>query len=345
VIDGQILGLEGVADPAFNGTVEVTVFDSKRDIEIPEESRLHIPNGTYSIQNDLIYRGKVRVQSGRFNVTFVVPKDIAYSNQAGRIALYTRSETEDGIGATEHVFVGGTAPNPVQDEEGPKIELYLEDDPNFISGGLTGTAPGLTVKLFDDTGINTVGTGVGHEMLLVLDGDEQNALEIGGRFEGDLDSFQEGTVIVELPDQMPGPHTVQVRAWDVINNSNTATLDFFVVPETELTLRNVFNYPNPTLGAGTAFIFEHNQPSGTPAEVEIRIYTVSGRLIQVLEGFDTLPEGVLPGGPVRIEWDGRDQDLDALASGIYLYKVRVDVQNERGEGQIAEHIGRLAVLR
>ena len=344
-LKGQVITLDGRPDPTFNGTVEVTVFDAARDVELTDEQHRYLSNAAYSVQSDLIYRGQVRAENGQFSSTFVVPKDISYRNQPGRIALYARSDTDDGLGATDRVIVGGTAPNPVQDGVGPEVTLYLGDDPQFISGGLTTKAPTLTVELQDETGINTVGTGVGHEMLLILDGDQGNAEEIGNRFEGSLDSYQEGTVRITLPEQEPGPHTLEVKAWDVVNNSTTATLAFTVAQTEDLTIRNVLNYPNPTLGGPTRFFFEHNQPSGTPAEVQLRIYTLSGQLIRTMEDFETLPEGFLSGGPVDILWDVRDQDADRVASGAYLYKLRVAIDRLDGERQVVEHIGKLAVMR
>ncbi|MEM6337796.1 MAG: FlgD immunoglobulin-like domain containing protein, partial [Bacteroidota bacterium] len=128
-------------------------------------------------------------------------------------------------------------------------------------------------------------------------------------------------------------------------NSTTATLDFTVAESTDLDVRNVYNYPNPTLGGPTRFFFEHNQPPGTPADVELRIYTISGRLIRVIEPTEALPTGVLPGGPVSFTWDGRDTDLDPVATGAYLFKIRVAAEIAGGDRSVYEEVGRLAVLR
>ncbi len=148
----------------------------------------------------------------------------------------------------------------------------------------------------------------------------------------------------EMPEQEPGPHTLTLRAWDVANNASTATLDYYVEPDGELALRNVYNYPNPTTGP-TRFVFEHNQAPGTVASVQVRIYTLSGRPVRTLDATDALPEGILTGSLVQIPWDGRDEDFDELATGIYLYKVRVEVEREGGDRQVSERIERLAVIR
>lgn len=344
-LDGEVLTPDGGSDASFDGIVEVSVFDAQRVVPIPEEFRRHLPQGFYRMQKDLIYRGKVSAKGGRFSSTFVVPRDISYSNQAGRISLYASSEQGDGLGVTTDIVVGGTAANPVVDTEGPEMTLFLNDT-TFVSGGTTGASPLLIARFHDASGINTVGTGVGHEILLVIDEDEARATEIGDRFEGSLDSYQKGEVRYPLRQMTEGSHTLRLRAWDVLNNSTTSELMFYVIPEERLAIRNVFNYPNPMRGGDpTRFVFEHNQPPGTPARVDLRIYSLDGRIIRVMNDFETLPEGVLSAGMVQIPFDGRDADWDLLSRGVYLYKLRVEIESIDGEKQIAEQIGKLAVIR
>jgi hypothetical protein len=343
VITGEVLGFDGLRDTGYNGEVEVAVFDAERTVLIPEEA-IRYTNGRYEVRSDLIYRGRATVRDGAWTARFVVPRDISYSNDRGRVSAYvTDSGSEDGFGFTERFLIGGTAGNPVQDSEGPRVNLFMNDT-TFVPGGLVGTTPVLIARLFDENGINTVGAGVGHELLLTVDGAEQQSIDVGRFYRGDLDSFRRGTVEFELPEQTPGPHTLTLRAWDVANNSASATLDYYVEPDGELVLRNVYNYPNPTTGP-TRFLFEHNQPPGTVARVQLRIYTLSGRPVRTLDADETLLGGVLTGSVVDIPWDGRDEDFDTLATGIYLYKVRVEVERPDGEKQVSERIERLAVIR
>ncbi len=341
---GEVLGFDGLRDAGYNGEVEVAVFDAERTVVLPEDAVNYIPSGTVEVRSDLIYRGRATVRDGAWSVRFVVPRDISYSDERGRISVYaTDASGRDGLGATESFVVGGTAANPIQDNEAPRVDLFLNDT-TFVPGGLVGSTPVLIARLFDQNGINTVGAGVGHELLLTVDGAEQDATDLGRFYRGDLDSFRRGTVEFEMPEQEPGPHTLTLRAWDVANNSATASLDYFVEADGELVLRNVYNYPNPTSGA-TRFVFEHNQPPGTLARVQLRIYTLSGRPVRTLDAEETLPAGSFGGSLVQIPWDGRDEDFDPLATGIYLYKVRVEVERPDGETQVSEQIERLAVIR
>ena len=344
-VEGHVRSASGAVDPDFEGRAHLVAFDAARRVRVPE--RFAMPRDYYTVREDPLWRGVVPVKSGRFAATFVAPKDISYSNEPGRLSVYVRNASAHAAGFTEQVVVGGTAATLPNDRVGPEISLFMNDT-TFVSGGLTPSDPRLIVKLRDDSGVNTVGTGVGHEMLLVVDGDERSAVDIGDRFESDPGSFRSGRVeysFRDYPDGLSdGPHSLSVRAWDVLNNSNVASLDFVVASTQEVVLENVYNYPNPTSGQ-TRFVFEHNQPPGTSASVQVRIYALSGRPVRTIDTDEALPSGTLTAGPVQVAWDGRDEDMNLLASGIYLYKVRVRVDDPDGGRSVSERIEKLAVIR
>jgi hypothetical protein len=340
-IAGSVRRVDGSIDDSFDGRVAITVFDAER--EVPIRYRAFMPTPYYLVREDLIWRGSVRTSNGQYEATFVVPKDISYSNRSGRIFTYATNADGHAMGYTENVVVGGTSANPPDDSAGPEVSLFLNDT-TFVSGGLTHPEPSLIVKLFDESGINTVGAGVGHELLLVVNGEESAAIDISSSFQAEENSFQRGAVQWDLSALQPGPGSVSVRAWDVLNNSSSETLEFLVSESTDLTIRNVYNYPNPTSGR-TRFILEHNQLPGTLAEARVRIYSLNGRPIRTMEGSEILPAGSLGAGPVVAEWDGLDDDGDRVATGVYLYKVTLEVERPEGDRQIAEQIEKLALIR
>lgn len=337
---GEVQLPDSTIDAGFNGVVSMTVFDAERRVTIPPHIQYYMrARPYYTIREDLIWRGRINATQGRFTATFVVPKDISYSNKPGRISLYASSPSADARGYTENIIVGGTASEIPDDDDGPQINIFLNDE-TFTDGGLTSPRPRILVKLFDESGVNTVAAGVGHEMLLVLDDDNQNAIDIGEFYESEENSFQRGRIAYTFEDDLtPGAHTLSMRAWDVLNNSGTASVDFIVADNAALAVRNVFNYPNPTTGP-SRFVFEHNQPLGTPVRVQVRIYTLSGRPVRTVE-----QEGLLPGGPMQIAWDGMDDDFYRLSPGVYLYKVRIEVDDSDGARQVSEVVERLAIVR
>ncbi len=340
-ITGTIQDANGQVDTGFNGLVNVSVFDAEREVAI-QERRYHIAS-TFREREDLLWRGDVRAQAGRYDAEFVVPKDISYTNLPGRIAVYAQYDGRQALGYSENFIVGGTSDSPPNDDVGPEIDLFVGDS-TFVSGATVEADPELIVQLFDDSGINTVGTGVGHEILLAINGNEEDAVDIGSAFVAEPDSYQSGEIRWPLSDLETGLNTVSVRAWDVLNNSNSAEISFSVANNEVLDVFNVYNYPNP-MNRETRFVFEHNQPSGTPADVQIRIYTLSGRPIRTIHSDEALPEGVLGSGPLMVHWDGKDDDLDRPATGIYLYRIRVAVDRGNGERQVSEYIEKLAIIR
>jgi len=340
-IAGDIRDHAGGVRIGFNGPVSLTVFDAVRNVPILQQRIM--PTPYYIAREDLIWRGTVQAVAGQWEAEFVVPKDISYSNEPGRISVYAYDDSGHALGYSESFLVGGTSDSPPDDSNGPEIRLYMNDS-TFVDGSTVPADPTVLVRLYDESGINTVGAGVGHETLLVVDADESGAIDISDAFEADENSFQRGEIRWPLTDLEPGNHTVRVRAWDVINNSNTEEISFVIATDEVLDVRNVYNYPNP-MNRETRFVFEHNQPSGTPARVDIRIYTLNGQPIRTIPSEEALPEGVLGSGPVQVLWDGRDDDLDRPATGVYLYRVRVETQRPGGERHVSEHIEKLAIIR
>lgn len=337
-LKGEIRTSDGSKDASFDGSVFLMVFDALRRVPVPTEVLRYMPQPYYEVREDLIWRGRTRVKNGEFTAKFVVPKDISYANQSGKIALYAQSESEHVNGYSTQFIVGGTSDDVANDDQGPEIELYLGDE-SFTSGGLAPPQPQLFARIYDESGINTVGAGIGHEMLLILDENEMDAINIGNLYESDEDSFQKGSVSYSFDDSLPpGPHTLSLRAWDVLNNSGETSLDFVVTDTEELVIRNVYNYPNPTTGP-TRFVFEHNQVPGTPVKVHVRVYTLAGRPIRTLEA-----EELLPAGPLQILWDGLDNDYARLSPGVYLYKLRAETMDTEVQ-HVAEVIEKLAVVR
>jgi flagellar hook assembly protein FlgD len=121
----------------------------------------------------------------------------------------------------------------------------------------------------------------------------------------------------QLPDLEAGAHSLKIKAWDVLNNSSEAILDFTVAKNEELTLNHVLNYPNP-FTTKTQFWFEHNKP-GQDLQVRLQIFTLTGRVIKVIQKTINTPGN----RSIELEWDGKDEYGDKIGRGIYLYKLSV----------------------
>ncbi|MBI4548842.1 MAG: type IX secretion system sortase PorU [Ignavibacteriae bacterium] len=312
----------------YSGNAELVVYDADRTIQINDPLSGIF---TYKTRGEILFRGQHTIQDGLMNANFVIPKDISYNNDFGRMTLYFSNSTIDGAGYSTSFRVGGTDTTAAPDAKGPEIQLYL-DRRDFRSGDVVSESPLLIAELFDTSGINTSGASVGHRLEAWTD-DSPQGINLNDYYKSKLDTYQEGTVEYPLGTLSPGTHKLRMRAWDTFNNSSTEETVFDVVTSIGLRLSNVYNYPNPFTSL-TVFTFEHNQV--LVIDTEVKIYTVAGRLIHALK----MPNVTTPF--VQIPWDGRDRDGDLVANGIYLYKVIAKTQDGRFS---SEALGKLSVLR
>ncbi len=321
---------DSAAGPArpFNGQAQVVVYDANQTAQIVDPRW-----GTFSypVDGNILFRGDQSVTGGAISASFVVPKDISYGNNLGRIVSYFWNSQEDGAGYSANVRIGGTDSLAAADSKGPGIALYL-DSKGFRPGDLVSGSPLLIAELSDSNGINTSGAGIGHRLEAWLDGNPES-IDLTNYYTSKKDTYREGTVEYRLTNLAEGTHRLRMRAWDTYNNSSIEETVFDVGTNTGLRLTNVLNYPNP-VSRSTLFTFEQNQVSGIDAEV--RIYTVAGRLIQTLATANATDERI------QIPWDGRDRDGDELANGVYLYKVTARTHDGRYTSEV---LGKLSILR
>ncbi len=151
----------------------------------------------------------------------------------------------------------------------------------------------------------------------------------------EVKSGLEKAMVTYKPKLEKGSHVLSLQIKDATGNyADTVAKEISFRVETEAKLLNVINYPNP-FRSETYFTFNITGAK-LPEEAKIKIYTITGRLIQEIR----LPQSVLLPGFNRILWDGKDRDGSELANGIYLYKVTMS-----SEGTSAEVIQKLVKVR
>lgn len=314
-IDGNVTDLTGNILSTFNGTVYPIVYDKEQIVyTLANDPESQVVG--FNTRQNIIYKGKASVTNGQFSFSFKMPKDIRYNYGNGRISLYAEDGSSDANGLEKRVIIGGIGDMMNDDKEGPEIKAYLNDE-RFVEGGLVNAQPILILKLADSSGINTAGTGIGHDLVATLDNDTRRYFVLNDFYETELDSYQLGTVKFQLPELEAGPHTLNIKAWDVMNNSSETDINFIVGNVDELELSHVLNYPNP-FSTNTQFWFTHNQP-GRDLKVMIQIFTMGGRLIKTLKSTINTPGN----RSVELEWDARDEYGDKVGRGVYFYKLRV----------------------
>lgn len=265
---------------------------------------------------NIIYKGKSEVKNGEFTFSFLVPKDITYNFGKGKFSYYAHNGINDANGYYDKLVVGGSNANALLDNQGPNINLFMNDN-KFVNGGITNENPKIYAEIKDVSGINTIGTGIGHDVVAILDENTSKPIVLNDFYVSDLNTYQSGKIRYPLNELSEGNHKLSLKVWDVQNNSSTSYLDFVVSSQADLALDHVLNYPNP-FTSKTKFFIEHNQCC-TTLKVLIQIYTVSGKVVKTIN--QTINnEGYRFDG---IEWDGKDEFGDKLARGVYIYKVSV----------------------
>ena len=338
-VEGFIADVAGNPMTSFNGKIFPTVFDKKitvSNLGNDASSRI-LP---FDIQKNVLFKGTASVTNGQFQFSFVVPKDINYEYGFGKISYYAENGKDDAAGYYNNLIIGGTAADAVVDNEGPLVEVFMNDS-TFVFGGTTNASPTLLVLLSDQNGINVSGTSIGHDLTAVLDNNTQNTLLLNEFYEAAQDDHTSGIVNFPLSDLSVGIHQLKVKAWDVFNNSSEGITEFLVADAADAALERVLNYPNP-FTTSTQFQFLHNLPTGQPMEVQVRIFTVSGRLVKTID-IDIISNG---NRVSDILWDGKDEYGGDLARGTYLYKVSVRPTTNNGVGQtINSDFEKLVILK
>jgi hypothetical protein len=324
---GTVIDSLGNIDENFNGEGILTVFDSEKSLYLSDIQF------NMTLQGGVIFRGRVSVQNGRFSSNFIVPKDISYENKNGKIVVYVYSNENDGVGFTKNVKINGTDTTVVNDNKGPEIEIFA-DDLNYENAKLVKPDFNLLVKLFDETGLNTTGTGLGHKLEGIINDNVNNSVDFSNYFLGDLDSGgKSGIIKYRFTNLNEGDFKIKIKAWDVFNNFNEQETFFYVVKGDDLVITDLVNYPNP-FAESTTFTFQHNL--NEPINIKIKVYTIAGRLIKEIE------EKFINDRFVKVYWNGKDEDNNTLANGTYLYKAIIETTDGRLKKNI---LGKLAIIK
>lgn len=335
ILKGSITNpLNGEQLNQYNGFVEAIIYDKyKNQNTLDNENTGRTFN--FRSQNDILFKGRGEVINGVFKLDFVLPKNTRQNYDFGRIAIYADDPaTGDANGFTDSIIIGGTFTEAIEDSEGPRMTIYLEDS-TFSFGDQVAPNPLFIAQLTDSSGINTMNNDVGGDMILTIDDRNDLTFALNDFYTPSTKSFRWGEVTFPIENLEDGRHSLKFKAFDTRNNSSTAYTEFIIEENPKLALQRVLNYPNP-FTTHTGFFFEHNQNSGT-IEVLVSIYTISGKLIKTIRTEQSVVEERI--GP--IEWDGLDDFGDRIGRGVYVYKV--EIRNDIGE--TANELQKLVLLR
>jgi hypothetical protein len=330
-VTGHIENPDGNLMNTFNGVVSPLVYD--KEIKIKTLANDGGQMMEFNLRNNVLFSGKTIAKDGRFKFTFMVPRDIDYSFGTGKISYYANDYNEDMNGSFTDIVVGGFSNIALIDTAGPDIKLYMNDT-LFRNGGITDNNAKLLAIIEDRGGINTTGSGIGHDLTGFLDNDPNSSFVLNNYFENDFDNYMRGRIIYDLPGLSGGSHSLTVKAWDNFNNSSEKSVLFLVETGEKFILKNLLNYPNPFLSE-TRISAEHNRPEAE-FNVTINIFNLNGMIIKIIK--TTVPSTGYTLPPVL--WDGNNDGGKRVSRGIYPFSVIVTT----GSGETAWASGRMIIL-
>lgn len=314
-VEGYIANNDGSVVDAFNGLLSPTLFDCAEVVTTRNNTNLGAYN--YTAFRKKLFVGSDSVVNGRFKITMPVPMDISYADEQGMLNLFAYDSSNGFVaqGYYENFVVGGTSPSMNNDGKGPEISMYL-NSPYFINGDEVNASPYLFVELYDENGINTVGTGVGHDIVAMVD--NERTYNLNSLFVSKVGNYKRGVITLPM-DRLPsGEHTIVLRVWDLFNNSSTDTLTFVVNAEKAPTILDIKLSPSP-LRTGESALIEilHDSPN-TQADFVIELFTMQGQ--KILE----LSESCTTGSSIYSRsWNVEAQGGTPMLTGLYIIKARM----------------------
>lgn len=320
----------GVIDGMFEGTLSAVIYD--KESSLTTRGNESSPFNYYDKEN-IIFKGKASIKNGLFSFDFIVPKNISYQLDQGKISLYAthKSKIEDANGAI-FVTIGGSNKTPDNDTSGPDIKLFLGDSLNQNLNNIASNTT-LLAQLRDQSGINISGYGVGNSLMAILDDSIQ--YNLNSFYVADADTYQRGWVNFPLRNLSKGKHSIKLRAWDTYNNSAEKSINFFVLDPNTLHISELFNFPNP-FSTATTFVFKHNRAEDD-LEVTLEIINAMSGSVRKLE-FELENSSstvLLP------KWEGTNSFGQKLNAGIYLFTLSV---RSKKDGANAQRQQRLVLI-
>ncbi|MDR3252580.1 MAG: type IX secretion system sortase PorU [Tannerella sp.] len=317
-VSGQVSRHEGGRIDDFNGLLSTTVFDSQSTIQTLNNA--NIGEFSYTDYPNVIYMGNATVQNGRFDFTFMLPKDISYSNEKGKISLYAVDETNgiEANGAYKNFTVGGTADTEISDADGPEIRAIYLNTTDFTDGGEVNPTPVFAAVVWDESGVNTGGSSIGHDITLTINDNPNMIYSLNSYYETYLaGNSGEGIVRFPVPQLEAGKYKAEFKIWDILNNSSTQAFNFVVKDNYRADILNLTAGPSPAVDYAT-FMITHDMPESL-ITVEIEVMDLSGRLqwkhteTGSSEMFDSY----------TVKWNLTNGAGARLRPGVYVYRATV----------------------
>lgn len=311
-ISGQITDPNGNRQSDFSGLTHLTLYDAKEILYQPSGKKVYD-------RSRVLYSGKEFVSNGEFTTTFIIPKDMSYSYETGRMNIYAIDpETKkEANGYYENFLLGGTNPTGGEDINPPKIHRIYLNNPEFTSNNKVNSSPVFFAEVEDETGINISGHGIGHDPVVIIDNSAYMHYGINEYFIAETGNSRKGSFKYNIPTLSPGKHLLTFRVWDIMNNSSVSMLNFEVEENLSPKIFDLFVHPNPAKTVAN-FYLKHDRPDSN-ITVKIDVFNLTGTKLWSFEDSNYSETfNVVP-----IEWKLTTDSGSKIPPGVYIYRASI----------------------
>lgn len=320
-VEGCITTRDNAVAENFKGVLYADMFDCAEEVKTRDNSGLGV--FTYTAHNKKLSSVTDSVRNGRFSVKIPVPMDISYSDAEGLLSLFALDSalSYSAHGHFNNFIVGGTAEGGSDDGCGPEVKVYLNTR-SFVSGDKVNSTPCLLVDLYDENGINTIGTGVGHDIVAIVDNNPAHTYNLNSVYSPVAGDYKRGTITFPLNSLDDGEHTLILRAWDLYNNSTVTRIDFTVESGLLPEISEIKLVSMPVVGGmPNEVLVVHNRPQ-SEIEVTLELFSVHGQLM-----WKNVERVVCGGMEYGCSWDATASGGSPLQTGIYVIKAYIKSDN------------------
>lgn len=232
---------------------------------------------------------------------------------------------ETGTIEASSEFYGIFALMMSKDDHPPFLQVNI-DNQAFDDGDIISSEPKINVIISDRNGVDPYEISMSQS----VDGEDFRPVDSADYVVKPIQETGEVLINYSPKKLEPGNYELMVTGRDLNGNVGVKITKFRVKKEFEIVKDTLMNYPNP-FEKDTYITF---QLTSLADDVVIKIYTVSGRLIRTLEESRAV-------NFVMIYWDGKDEEGNEVANGVYYYKVTL---KQRGKKDIVR-IGKMMKLK
>lgn len=269
----------------FNGFAYIRVYDSSREMKtidnFSKNGNVEVSPFVYKDFSNIIYASKVKVVNGKIETSFIVPKDITYTNDVCKISIYAfdTDRKVDAIGVNLKMQVQEGKADNIEDTKVPEIRKISISHKDFVDGQRVADKSIFIAEVFDESSINLSNAGLGHSISLEID--DTHKIDLSRYYEASSLEYGLGTIAYILPPLEEGFHKLVFTVWDVAGNFTKKEVKIQIAYNEAPETLYMKLYPNPIKLSEShkLYLDMKYRSAGITPKIFVNIYDITGKLI------------------------------------------------------------------